>query len=180
MRAQAGRAEASPESLLPSGQPSNPVGQGAGRHTQDSALAVTVSRAPICAGTGGARKPCDPLGLSAKPEPHASITPTVSPAPPPARVCPGPVQGRAWSLPGLLPFSVRVGYRAGTAPDPAPMPADLGSGAPSPDTPAARLPRRARGAAAHRAAPGGGGAGAARARALEPPRLRPGLPGQPQ
>lgn len=64
MRARAGRAEeASLEILLPIGQPSNPVGQGAGRHTQDPALAVTVSRAPICEGTGGARKPYDPLEL---------------------------------------------------------------------------------------------------------------------
>ena len=62
------------------------------------------------------------------------------------------------------------------APDPAPTPADLGSGAPSPDAPAARLPRRT---PAHRAAPGGGGAGAARARALEPPHLPPGRPGLP-
>lgn len=76
MRARSGRAEeASLEILLPSGQPSNPVGQGAGRHTQDSAFGVTVSRAPISEGTGGARKPCDPLGLSAKPEPRASIPP---------------------------------------------------------------------------------------------------------
>lgn len=62
------------------------------------------------------------------------------------------------------------GDRAGTAPDPAPTPADLESGAPSPDALAAWLPRRT---PAHRAAPGGGGAGAARAHALEPPRFPP-------
>lgn len=56
------------------------------------------------------------------------------------------------------------------------MPADLGLGAPSPDAPAARLPRRT---PAQRAAPGGRGAGAARARALEPPRLPPGRPDPP-
>lgn len=103
-------------------------------------MAVTVSRAPICAETGAARKPCDPLGSSAKPKSRASIPHGVT-CIPSSWVCPGPVQARAWSPPGRLPFSMRAGDIAGKAPDPTPMPTDLGSGAPSPDAPAARLPR---------------------------------------
>lgn len=173
MRAQAGRAEkARPEILLPSGQPSNPVGQGRGVTHR---ILRWLSPSPE-------RRPCGDWRGEESLRAACFDSPTVSPAPPPAWVSPGRVQGRAWSPPGLLPFRVRAGHRAGTAPDPAPKPADLGSGAPSPDAPAARLPRRARGAPAHRAAPGGGGGGRrsrTRTGAPAPPaRLPPASEGQ--
>lgn len=103
-------------------------------------MAVTVSRAPICAGEwwseegGGLATP----GLSERPEPRASVPHGV----PFALSSTGlfwATEGRAWSPPGHTLFPVRAEDRPWVAP--APTPADLGSGAPSPDAPAARLPR---------------------------------------
>lgn len=119
-------------------------------------MAVTVSRAPICARDGGERE-------EALRAPRVQWEARVGCLDPPRRP-PHPLQR------GFIPGRFRAGRgpRQAARPSrcapvaepgrrhPAPTPADLGSGAPSPDAPAARLPRRAR-RPGHRAAPGKGG-----------------------
>lgn len=82
------------------------------------------------------------------------------------------IQGRAWSPLGRTAFSARLSKDPGRCPDTAPTLADLGSGAPSPDAPAARLPRRARGAP-------GRPSSAGRGRGRRPSRTRTGVPAPP-
>lgn len=99
-------------------------------------MAVTVSRAPIRAGLwwseegGGLATP----RISERHEPRASVPHGV-----PFAGLFWTTEGRAWFPPGHTPFPVRAEDRPCVAP--APAPADLGSGAASPDAPAARLPR---------------------------------------
>lgn len=146
-----------------------PRRQGAGRRAKAARWPTLPPGHPAHrAGTGGRRKPCEPLWRGAKTQPGIWVPHGVPCVP----------SSMGQSRGDRDAASSRQGARpsrgAPVRPRSRPTPADLGWGAPSPDAPAARLPRRARSAQARGAAPGGGGVALAHAHwSPAPPARRP-------